>query len=201
MSATDRRESAPAASRNKEPILAVLRQVLAAQAAILEIASGTGEHGAHFAAAMRGWHWQPSDRTDERFASIRAWGEDAEGGNLATPIILDVTETWPALRVDAVFCANMIHIAPWAATLGLMRGAAGVLKPGGALILYGPFHKNGEATASSNTDFDRSLQNRNPAWGLRDLVDVTREAAANSLAFEREFAMPANNLTLVFRRG
>lgn len=195
------REIAPASERNREPILSVLREILAPVASVLEIASGTGQHAAYFTAASPSWRWQPSDRTGERFASIRAWAEDVPGDNLLPPIVLDVTEAWPALAVDAVFCANMVHIAPWDATLGLMRGAAAVLNPGGALILYGPFHKNGEATAPSNAAFDRSLQSRNPAWGVRDLADVSREAAATGLVFEREFAMPANNLTLVFRRG
>jgi SAM-dependent methyltransferase len=195
------RESSPAAQRNRQPILAVLRDVLPEAAEILEIASGTGEHAAWFAAAMPGWRWQPSDRTDERFGSIGAWAREVPGGNLAPPIVLDTTGPWPPLALDAVFCANMIHIAPWEATLGLLRGAAQVLRPSGRLLLYGPFHKNGAATAPSNAEFDRSLKSRNPAWGVRDLAEVAREAAAHGFTLEREFTMPANNLTVVFRRN
>jgi hypothetical protein len=193
-------ESWPATQRNKEPILNVLRRVLPPDAAVLEIASGTGEHAAHCAAAMPGWRWQPSDCRDERFASIRAWAAATPASTVLPPVLLDVTAPWPPLAADAIFCANMIHIAPWEATLGLLRGAAALLPAGGPLILYGPFHKDGAPTAPSNAEFDRSLRARDPAWGVRDLTAVAGEAAACGFRLEQEFPMPANNLMPVFRR-
>jgi hypothetical protein len=198
----DPRRSSPPAQRNKDPILAVLKDILPREAFVLEIASGTGEHGAHFAAAVAGWRWQPSDRNDEGFDSIRAWSETVPHGRVRPPLVLDVTAAWPPFEAppDAVFCANMIHIAPWEATLGLMRGAGAALPPGGALILYGPYHRDGQPTAPGNAAFDESLRARNASWGVRDLGQVQAAAAAAGLAFRREWAMPANNLTLLFRR-
>jgi hypothetical protein len=189
----------PATQRNRDPILAVLREVLPLDGVVLELASGSGQHVAHFAAALPNLHWQPSDREPDLFASIEAWTEDLT--NVAKPLTLDVTSNhWPIERCDAVMCANMIHIAPWVACLGLLDGVARILDGDGPLCLYGPFKRNGTHTAPSNEAFDRSLQDRNPAWGVRDLDEVTKEANYRGFALDRVFEMPANNLTAVFRR-
>jgi SAM-dependent methyltransferase len=192
---------APAAERNREPIAAVLRDLLPAAGLVLEVASGTGEHAVHFARAFPALAWQPSDPDEEARASIAAWQEQEGIANLLPPLRLDASaETWPIDRADAIVCINMIHISPWAATEGLMRGAARLLAPGAPLILYGPYRRAEVATAPSNEDFDRSLRTRNPAWGLRNVADVKAEAEGRGLRFERLVEMPANNLILVFRR-
>lgn len=197
----DQRRHAPAAERNKQPILDVLRRVLPASGTVLEVASGTGQHVAHFAAALPALTWQPSDRTDQEFASIVAWCASAGASNARPPIVLDVTrEPWPLATVDAIFCANMIHIAPWQACLGLLRGAGRHLAPGAPLVLYGPFRIGGEHTAPSNAAFDADLRARDPAWGVRDLDEVARVAASHGLELEERVAMPANNLTVILRR-
>ena len=200
----DARRHAPAAERNREPILGVLRRVLPARGAVLEIASGTGQHVAHFAAALRDLAFQPSDRTDQDFASIVAWSADADLVNVRPPIVLDVTsDPWPAAvgTPDAIFCANMIHIAPWEACLGLLRGAGAHLAPGGVLVTYGPYKLGGAHTAPTNEAFDLDLRSRDPRWGVRDLDDVARVAAGHGLHLEEHVAMPANNRTVVFRRA
>ena len=193
--------TSPAAERNKQPILTVLESVLPARGKVLEIASGTGQHVCYFAAALPGIRWQPSE-PDE--ASREAMGlriREAALDNIAAPIALDVGEPhWPvADGFDAVLCINMIHISPWSATQALLRGAARHLAAGGKLVLYGPYLENGSAV-QSNLDFDASLKRRNPEWGLRDLAEVTRMAAACGLRREQVVRMPANNLTLVFAR-
>jgi SAM-dependent methyltransferase len=196
------RRFAPATERNREPILAVLRRVLPATAAVLEVASGTGQHAVHFARAWPGVRWQPTDLDDEMLASIAAWTH-AEGlANLAAPLRLDVTaDPWPALGAfDAIFCANMIHIAPWACCLGLLRGADAHLHAGGVLVLYGPFKIGGAHTAPSNAAFDADLRARDPSWGVRDLEAVAEAALAHALSLEERVAMPANNQTLVLRK-
>jgi SAM-dependent methyltransferase len=186
-----------AAERNRQPILEVLQRTLPASGRLLEIASGTGQHAAHFGAALPGWCWQPSDRDDSAFASIQAWTENLP--NVLPPLRLDVTDSeWPVAGADAVYCANMIHIAPWEACLGLMRGAACCLVPRGLLILYGPYRIEGEHTAPSNAAFDADLKQRDPAWGVRDLEAVAEAAAAQGLALRERIAMPANNQMLVF---
>ena len=196
------KRQAPATERNRDPIAAVLRALLPERGVALEIASGTGEHAVHFARAFPGLQWQPSDPDAAALLSIAAWREEAGLANLAEPLTLDAaSETWPIARADAILCINMVHISPWAATQGLMRGAARLLPAAAPLILYGPYRRAGVPTAPSNEAFDRSLKARDPAWGLRDLEEVTAEAKGRGLRFERLFEMPANNLVLVFRRG
>lgn len=190
-----------AAERNKAAILAVLRQVWPEQAAVLEIASGTGQHAAHFVAQNPGWRWQPSDADPQALAGIGAHCEGLEG--VAAPIHLDVlAPSWPPGlgTFDALYCANMLHISPWATCPALMAGAARHLAPDGTLVLYGPYLVDGVETAPSNLAFDASLRSRNPAWGLRRLAEVEQEAQAAGLALAQRFDMPANNLSLVFKR-
>ena len=191
----------PAAARNKQAILEVLRKVLPARGAALEIASGTGEHVAWFAAAMPHWTWQPTDFDKGVFASIEAHVAQAGLQNVRAPVRLDVTAPqWPVggLPFDAIYCANMLHIAPWAACAGLMAGAARHLAPHGALVTYGPYLEDAVPAAPSNLQFDASLRARNPAWGIRRLDDVKQEAQRAGLALRERHAMPANNLVLVF---
>jgi Protein of unknown function (DUF938) len=195
------KREAPAAQRNREPIAAVLREVLPIEGTILEVASGTGEHSVHFASLWPHLRWQPSDPDPEALASIRAWREEAQLANLLEPVLLDASaERWPVAEADAVLCVNMVHISPWQATEGLMRGAGRLLAQGSPLILYGPYRRAGVATAPSDEAFDASLKARNPLWGLRALEEVAAEAERNGLGLERVVEMPANNLTLVFRR-
>ncbi|GAB7537653.1 DUF938 domain-containing protein [Burkholderia sp. 3C] len=192
---------APAAERNREPILAVLHEVLPAQGIVLEIASGSGQHAVHFAAALPHLAWQPTDPDPDALASIAAWSADAALPNLLAPRQLDVrADTWPLDAADAVVCINMIHIAPWDAACALIAGASRVLGDGGVLLLYGPYRRNGEHTAPSNATFDAQLRRRDPAWGIRDLEAVTELAQAAGFEPERVVEMPANNLSVVFRR-
>ena len=191
---------APATERNREPILEVLRAQLPERGTVLEVASGTGEHAAFFAPALAPLVWQPSDPDPELRRSIAAHAAETGCETLRPPLELDASaETWPIEAAEAVVCCNMIHIAPWAAALGLLRGAGRILPPGGPLILYGPFIVDGE-TAESNRDFDASLKARDPAWGVRELREVERAAAAEGLHLAETIAMPANNLSVVFRR-
>jgi len=197
---TNPRLDAPATARNREPILTVLRRVLPPAGVVLEIASGTGQHAAFFAAALPGVEWQPSDPDPAHRASVAAW--TAEVPNVRAPLDLDATRhLWPLARADAVLCVNMIHIAPWQACLGLLEGAAGVLPAGAPLVLYGPYRRGGAHTAPSNAAFDADLRARNPAWGVRDLEAVQAAAADAGFALAEVVEMPANNLTVVFRRG
>ncbi len=189
-----------AADRNKEPILAVLTRVLPDAATVLEIASGTGQHAAHFAAARPDWTWQPTDTDPQSLSQIASHTDSLP--NVRPPLAVNVlAERWPESldRFDAVYCANMLHIAEWAACAALMAGAARHLVPAGALVVYGPYLVDGEPTAPGNVAFDADLRRRNAAWGLRRLGDVVGVAAAAGLAFERRVDMPANNLMLVFR--
>ena len=194
------KRSAPAAGRNREPIAAVLREALPARGTVLEVASGTGEHALFFAALFPGLDWQPSDPDPEALDSIRAWRREAGPANLLEPVELDAAAPdWAVEAADAVLCINMVHISPWAATAGLMRGAGRLLPPGGPLILYGPYRRAGVPTAPSNEAFDRSLRARDPAWGLRELEAVEAEAGRHGLRLDRVFEMPANNIAVVFR--
>lgn len=194
------RRHAPATLRNRDPILAALRRFLPPTGTLLEIASGTGEHAVFFATALPGITWQPSDPGADARASIDAHAADAALPNLRPALALDVTAPdWPLGRADAVLCCNMIHIAPWAATEGLMAGAARLLPPGAPLLLYGPYRQAGVETAPSNEAFDADLRARNPAWGLRELDAVT--AAARGFTREAVLALPANNLLVTFRRA
>jgi SAM-dependent methyltransferase len=199
---TEAARNAPAAARNREPILAVLRTRVQAPAVVLEIASGTGEHAVWFSAALPGVTWQPTDRDAEALASIAAWRETAALANLLPPLRLDaaVPESWPIAQADVVIAINMIHISPWSSTEGLMAGAEQVLPPGGMLFLYGPYREGGAHTAESNAAFDASLQARDPVWGVRDLEAVASLAAVHGLDLAERIVMPANNLSLVFRR-
>jgi len=194
----------PAAERNKGPILDVLRGVLPARGSVLEIASGTGQHVVYFAAALPALAWQPSDPDPERRAAIAARLAAARLPNVLAPLALDVhAEPWPlGAAVDAIVCINMIHIAPASATTALFAGARRWLgEGGGPLVLYGPFKQAGQHTAPSNAAFDASLRAENPAWGVRDLDEVTRLAAAAGLARSAVVAMPSNNLSVVFTPG
>jgi SAM-dependent methyltransferase len=168
---------------------------------VLEIASGSGEHVVHFAAALPGVKFQPTDPHEPSRASIDAWAAEHGLANVRPALALDVTApTWPVAEADAVVCINMIHIAPWAATLGLLRGAALVLRPGGVLFLYGPYRRGGAHTAASNAAFDEDLRARNPAWGIRDLEAVAAAAQAEGFGAPAVVAMPANNFSVIFRR-
>jgi SAM-dependent methyltransferase len=192
---------APATERNREPIAAVLREVLPRSGTVLEVASGTGEHAAWFAALFSELDWRPSDPDPEALASIRAWREEAGLPNLLEPIVLDSSaESWPVESAEAILCVNMVHISPWAATKGLMRGAGRLLAGGAPLLLYGPYRRAGVPTAPSNEAFDESLKARDSRWGLREVEAVAAEAAANGLTLDRIISMPANNLALVFRK-
>jgi SAM-dependent methyltransferase len=193
----------PAAERNQAPILHVLRRLLPASASVLEIASGTGQHAAHFAAEGPGWTWQP---TEANAAAMGAIDARCRGLAAVRPALeLDVLRSpWPpalAARYDAVVCANLLHISPWATCSALMRGAAAVLGPRGLLLLYGPFLQDGVPTAPGNQAFDADLKARDPRWGLRTLAAVEREAAAAGLALSETVTMPANNLLVVFGAG
>lgn len=188
-----------AAERNRAPILDVLQQLLPAHAGVLEIAVGTGQHAEHFAAAQPQWHWQPTDADASALASIDARCRGLP--NVAPALRLDVMAApWPVApsSVDAVYAANLLHIAPWPVCRALMAGAARALRPGGRLLLYGPFRVDGQPTAPSNEAFDADLKARDPAWGLRRLSDVEREAEAAGLQRQQTIAMPANNLLLAF---
>jgi SAM-dependent methyltransferase len=190
-----------AAERNKQPILDVLRRVLPASGTVLEIASGTGQHAAHFAAALPQHVWQPTDSDPELLDAIREQVELRSLPNLNAPLRLDVRQRpWPVERADAILCINMIHIAPWAATEELCRGASEALADGAPLLLYGPFRVAQRPTAPSNEAFDASLRARDREWGLRDLEAVAATAAGYGFALEEIVEMPANNLIVVFRR-
>jgi SAM-dependent methyltransferase len=193
------RRNAPAAERNKEPILEVLRRVLPPSGLVLEVASGTGQHVAHFAGALPGLQWQPSDPDPAHLASIRAWTDELP--NVREPLQLDIRhQPWPIERADALICSNMIHIAPWAAAEALVAGSADLLGPGGALFIYGPFRRFGGHTAPSNEAFDAQLRARDPQWGVRDLEAVETLAQAAGLVLEEVVEMPANNLSVLFRQ-
>jgi SAM-dependent methyltransferase len=175
--------------------------VLPVSGLVLEVASGSGEHAAYFAKELPLLTWQPSDPDPDALASIAAHGAAVQRSNLRPPLHLDVTAAaWPLERADAVLCCNMIHIAPWAACEGLIAGAARILAPGGVLYLYGPYKVGGRHTAPSNAAFDADLRTRNPQWGIRDLGAVTTLAENAGLALTETVAMPANNLSVVFRR-
>lgn len=200
------KQSAPSALRNRGPILEVLRRVLPSTSGlVLEIASGTGEHVTFFAGALPLLTFQPSDIDDAARASIAAWRAELGLDNVRAPLSLDTRAadgSWPFDdgSVDAIVNINMIHISPWSATLGLMRHAARVLKPGAPLVTYGPYLRSDVVTAPSNVAFDESLRARNPEWGVRQLEDVAAAASAHGIALEEVVEMPANNVCVVFRR-
>jgi len=198
---TDKRRFAPATERNREPILEVLRDVLPRSGLVLEVASGTGEHIAHFARALPDLEWQPSDPSPDARRSIEAWIAADGLGNVRAPIDLDAAgESWPSESADGALCINMIHISPWEATQGLMRGGGLILESGAPLCLYGPYRRGDRPLVPSNAAFDDSLRARDPRWGLRELDDVVGCAGENGLDLEIVVEMPANNLMVIFRK-
>lgn len=193
---------APAASRNRGPILDVLAPLLPPSGLVLEIASGSGEHVIHFARSLPHLTFQPTDRSEEARASIAAWTAEEGLANVRPPLPLDAAATdWPVDAVDAIVCINMIHISPWGSTEGLMAGAAARLPAGGPLLLYGPYLRDGVPTAPSNLAFDESLKRSDPQWGIRRLEDVEACAARNGLVLHQVVEMPANNLCVAFRKA
>jgi hypothetical protein len=200
---SDGRMYSPAAARNRDPILAVLKKVLPREGVVLEIGAGTGEHAIHFAAAFPQVTWQPTDPDRASRESIAAWIAASGLETVRAPLDLNVAlPAWANVpeHVDAIVSLNMIHIAPWSATLGLFAGAGRHLLSGKPLFVYGPFMRDGAHTAPSNADFDRSLKSRNPEWGVRDIADLVRLGKEHGLELAETFDMPANNMSLVFRR-
>ena len=198
---TDHRRSAPHVARNAGPIAEVLAEILPARGLVLELASGTGEHVLHFAQEFPRLLWQPSDPEPASLRSIEAWREDSGLFNLLPATSLDARAAeWPVPAADAILCINMIHISPWSATVGLMRGAGRLLAEGAPLYLYGPYRRDGVETAPSNEAFDESLRERDPEWGLRELEAVEEEAGKQGLRLDRIVEMPANNLSAIFRK-
>lgn len=191
----------PPAERNKQPILEELRRVLPERGTLLEVASGTGQHALHFAEGLAGWTVQPTDADPEHLETLRRRVALAGNPRLLPPLELDVTGVPPALAPTAIYCANMIHIAPWAACVGLFTLAGRLLREGGLLITYGPYSIHGTHTAESNARFDQSLKARNPEWGVRDVDALEAVARAEHLSLVESRPMPANNLVLVWRRS
>ncbi|MFM7427243.1 MAG: DUF938 domain-containing protein [Elainella sp.] len=212
MQTPDERQFAPATQRNREPILAVLTEVLPPDGTVLEISSGTGEHAVFFAPALAPRRWLPTDPNPTARASIAAWQRHSPAANLHPPLALDVRDpVWPVetplpevelnqTPITAIVNINMIHISPWSACLGLMAGASRILPSGGILYLYGPFQQDGRHTAPSNAEFDQSLRRQNSEWGVRHLEEVVAVAQSQQLSLVSTYTMPANNLSVVFRR-
>ena len=199
---SDNRQHAPATARNRGPILDVLRSILPPSGTVLEVASGTGEHVVHFARAFPMLEWQPSDPSREARHSIDAWIAAEGVESVRSPLDLDAAcDSWPIDQATAVVCINMIHISPWASTEGLMRGAGRILNAGAPLYLYGPFRQPAKALELSNATFDEDLRNRDPRWGLRDLDEVAVCAGSFGFVLDRVVDMPANNLSVIFRKS
>lgn len=191
----------PSAERNKGPILDVLARVLPTRGVVLEVASGTGQHVIHFAKALPGLTWQPSDPDPELRESIAQRLGEEKLANVNPPIELDVTRLpWPLQTADAVVCINLIHVAPWSATLALLEGTKALLPAQHVLFLYGPYRRHGQHTSKSNEQFDSDLHAQNPEWGLRDLEAVSETAASSGFVLAEIVEMPANNFSLVFKR-
>lgn len=198
---TDNRRYAPATARNRELIAAVLGPILPDAGLVLEVASGTGEHVIHFAQCFPALDWQPSDPSADARASIAGWLKAEGPANVRAPLALDAAaESWPIDRADAIVCINMIHISPWEATVGLLRGAGRILPPDAPLYLYGPYRRGDRPLEPSNVGFDENLRSRDPRWGLREVDDVIACAAEYGLAVESVIEMPANNLSIILRR-
>ena len=198
---TDHRQYAPATVRNRDFILDVLRNVLPTTGIILEVASGSGEHVVHFARSLPSLVFQPSDPEPDALRSISAWTKATNVTSVRAPIVLDALQSsWPIASADGIICINMVHISPWDATVGLIKGAAAILPPGSPLYFYGPYKRKGFTTAPSNEAFDRNLRDRNPTWGLRDLEAVAAIAQSLGFSVPAVTEMPANNLSVVFRR-
>ena len=191
---------APATARNSEPLAEVLAEELPDRGLVLEVASGSGEHAVFLARQFPALEWQPSDVDLEALASVDAWAAEAAVANLRPAIALDAAQAnWPIAAADAVLCVNMVHISPWSAAVGLFTGAGRILTSGAPLVLYGPFIEPGRETAPSNLAFDQSLKQRNSEWGLRNTADLDALAADHGLRRTARYAMPANNLVLVYR--
>ncbi len=192
---------APSAERNRQPIVDALGLVFAeATGTVLEIGSGTGQHAVALAAAFPGLDWQPSDVIETHLDSIRAWSAESGHGNLRPPIRLDAAEPWPDLGpLAGVLAINVIHIAPWAVAAGILRGAAAALRPGGALAFYGPFKEGGRHTGEGNERFDAMLRAEDPAWGVRDLGELSALAMRAGLSGPAVAPMPSNNRLVVYR--
>lgn len=201
MSQDDDRRSAPATSRNREPIFNVLRSLLPKTGLVLEVASGTGEHVVHFAGRLPQLTWQPSDPSPESRQSIAAW-TTAEGlANVRAPLDIDAADDiWPIEHAAAVVCINMTHISAWSSTVGLFRGVGRILADGAPLYLYGPYRRSGRPLEPSNAAFDLDLRTRNPLWGVRDLDDLKTSAGDHGLRLDQVIEMPANNLSVIFRK-
>ena len=204
--------SSPAAERNKAPILQALRHHLPAGGRLLEIASGTGQHAAWIAQRLPGWEWQPTEVNSAALPTIAAWTRALQASNVHAPCLLNVSDpVWPTsdetlasdfqLPFDAVYCANLLHIAPWSACAALMKGVNRHLAAGGLLLIYGPFFETGVDTAPGNLAFNASLRSQNPAWGLRELQSVKTTAQSAGLTLQHRLDMPANNLLLVFAKA
>jgi len=192
----------PAPERNKQPILSVLQRVLPASGTLLELASGTGQHATYFAEQLPDWTIQPSDLDPANLASISGWVRESKLPNLREPLRIDVCDDdWGIDRVEAIYNANLIHIAPWAAAVGLLRGAGRALSVAGVLVIYGPFRVAGQHTAPSNESFDEGLRQRDPSWGVRDLEQLLDLAEEHHLTLRERIEMPANNQTLVLGRS
>ena len=192
----------PSVSRNREPVLAVLREVLPGTGQVLEIASGGGEHAVYYGERFPGLTWQPSDPDPRARASIEAWIAESGLSNLLPPLALDVLDPKGLPdRVNAVLNMNMLHISPWATCAGLMSIASQLLAAGEPVLIYGPFLVEGRETSPSNLKFDASLRRSDPEWGIRQLEAVAATGEAHGLALERTVDMPANNLSLIFRKG
>lgn len=199
---SEARRHAPATLRNRDAIADVLKAWLPADGTVLEIASGSGEHIVHFAGLFPGVTWQPSDCEPAAMQSIAAWTAQSAFANILPPLLIDVEhDGWPIAKADALLCINMLHISPWSANMALFRNAGRLLPPGAPLYLYGPFVRHDVMTADSNLAFDASLKQRNLTWGLRDLADVDALASEHGFARTALIEMPANNLSLVYRRG
>ena len=194
--------TSPAAARNADAILARLKPHLPESGKVLEIASGSGQHAVHFASALPHIHWQPSDPSADARRSIDLWAKATALPNIGTAINLDVLDeaSWPQGPYDAIACINMVHISPWAATEGLMQLAQSRLPLGGLLYLYGPYKEADVPLADSNATFDASLKARDPSWGLRDRGEVENLARAADFRLTLRSEMPANNLSLLFRK-
>lgn len=191
----------PSAERNKGPIADILKGVLPKHGTVLEISSGTGQHVVHFAREMPDLLWQPSERDEPSLQSIERWMAAEVLPNILAPLRIDVTELpWQAGNAAAIVCLNMIHIAPWPAAEGLIQGAESILGQGGVLFLYGPYRRRDRPTSPSNEAFDEQLRSRNPEWGLRSVEDVARHAMLHGFSAPEIYEMPANNLSLVFRK-
>lgn len=198
---SDQRLHYTATDRNRDPILEVLRRILPARGLVLEIASGSGEHVVHFARALPGLTFQPSDPEAKALDSIAAWIAHEGVGNVRAPALIDASsQAWPIAAADAILCINMVHISPWRATQGLFAHAGAMLPAGGPIYLYGPYRRRDVETAPSNEAFDVSLKSRNPEWGLRQVEDVAELAAAHGFGPAEIVEMPANNLSVIFRK-